>query len=283
MICGVRPMLVRAAFVLTAALSFAWPAQAQGDSSLSGLFSPAPMAGSFEGRFASERKLAPMFTHPGVISAHPGVISALSGLSMESPKSESENSTVAEASSPPATGHKGAMAVLRELLLIPRAEGAPSAATPSPQQQEATAPSQQEETPRPQTQTVAAADQTATTSPPGLKGHFGPKSNLRGIGTRQANMQPHRPLGRVQAAFYEHPGRTASGERYNPDGLTAAHKTLPFGTRLRVVNQRNGRSVIVRINDRVPRKAKFALDLSRGSARVIGMASVAPVVLYAMR
>ncbi len=93
MICGVRPMLVRAAFALTAALSFAWPAQAQGDSSLSGLFSPAPMAGSFQGRFASERKLAPMFTRPGVISA-------LSGLSMESPKSESENSTVAEASSP---------------------------------------------------------------------------------------------------------------------------------------------------------------------------------------
>jgi len=276
MICGVRPMLVRAAFALTAALSFAWPAQAQGDSSLSGLFSPAPMAGSFQGRFASERKLAPMFTRPGVISA-------LSGLSMESPKSESENSMVAEASSPPATGHKGAVAVLRELLLIPRAEGAPSAATPSPQQQEATAPSQQEETPRPQTQTVAAADQTATTSPPGPQGPLWTKKQPARIGTRQANMQPHRPLGRVQAAFYEHPGRTASGEKYNPDGLTAAHKTLPFGTRLRVVNQRNGRSVIVRINDRVPRKAKFALDLSRGSARVIGMASVAPVVLYAMR
>jgi hypothetical protein len=92
---------------------------------------------------------------------------------MESSKSESENSAVAEASSPPATGHKGAVAVLRELLLIPRAEGAPSAATPSPQQQEASAPSQQEETP-----TVAAADQTASTPSP--RSHFGPKRNLRG-------------------------------------------------------------------------------------------------------
>ena len=47
-------------------------------------------------------------------------------------------------------------------------------------------------------------------------------------------------------------GRTASGERSNPGGLTAAHKTLPFGTMVRVTNRRNNRSVVVRINDRGP-------------------------------
>jgi rare lipoprotein A len=86
----------------------------------------------------------------------------------------------------------------------------------------------------------------------------------------------------ARASFYKHPGRTASGETYKPSGLTAAHRTLPLGTRLRVVNQRNGRSVVVRINDRVPRTAKVPLDLSLGSAKAIGMTEVgiAPVALY---
>jgi hypothetical protein len=70
------------------------------------------------------------------------------------------------------------------------------------------------------------------------------------------------------------------GERYDPDGLTAAHRTLPLGTRVMVVNQRNGRSVVVRINDRVPKTAKLPVDLSRGSARAIGMTGIATVALY---
>jgi hypothetical protein len=89
-----------------------------------------------------------------------------------------------------------------------------------------------------------------------------------------------RPIGSGRAAWYEHPGRTASGEKYNPDGLTAAHKTLALGTKLRVVNLRNQRSVDVRINDRSPRKMKFVIDLSRGSARAIGIKDVGPVALY---
>lgn len=64
--------------------------------------------------------------------------------------------------------------------------------------------------------------------------------------------------------------RTASGEAFHPDALTAAHRTLPFGTRLEV--RSGARSVIVRVNDRGPGKATGrALDLSRGAARALGM------------
>jgi rare lipoprotein A len=83
-----------------------------------------------------------------------------------------------------------------------------------------------------------------------------------------------------RAAWYEHPGRTASGETFNPNARTAAHKSLPLGTRLRVVNLRNQRSVVVRVNDRAPPKMKFVIDLSRGSARAIGITDVGPVALY---
>lgn len=65
--------------------------------------------------------------------------------------------------------------------------------------------------------------------------------------------------------------RTASGARFDPDGLTAAHRTLPFGTRLRVTNVRNGRSVVVRVNDRGPFHGARILDLSKAAARRVGM------------
>jgi rare lipoprotein A len=63
----------------------------------------------------------------------------------------------------------------------------------------------------------------------------------------------------------------ASGARFNPDGLTAAHRTLPFGTRVRVTHAGNGRSVDVVVNDRGPFIGGRVIDLSRGAARVIGM------------
>lgn len=85
-----------------------------------------------------------------------------------------------------------------------------------------------------------------------------------------------------RASYYEHPGRTASGEKYNPNQLTAAHKSLPIGTRLRVVNLRNRKSVVVRVNDRSPRKMKFVIDLSRGSARAIGISRVKGVARVAV-
>lgn len=76
---------------------------------------------------------------------------------------------------------------------------------------------------------------------------------------------------------------TASGEPYHPDSLTAAHRTLPFGTRVRVTNERNGRSLEVRINDRGPfRPAGRIIDLSRRAARALGFSGVAPVTLQVM-
>lgn len=77
-----------------------------------------------------------------------------------------------------------------------------------------------------------------------------------------------------QASYYgsEFEGaRTASGERFDPEALTAAHPTLPFGTRLRVTNVRNGESVVVRVNDRGPFTGRRIVDLSYAAAREIGM------------
>jgi rare lipoprotein A len=75
----------------------------------------------------------------------------------------------------------------------------------------------------------------------------------------------------VIASYYQHGARTANGERYNPDGLTAAHKTLPFGTKVKVTNESNGKTVVVRINDRGPFTKGRTIDLSRGAAKAIGM------------
>lgn len=65
--------------------------------------------------------------------------------------------------------------------------------------------------------------------------------------------------------------RTASGQRYNMYGLTAAHKTLPFGTQLSVVNLANGKTVIVTVNDRGPFVRDRVLDLSYGAAKKLEM------------
>ena len=64
---------------------------------------------------------------------------------------------------------------------------------------------------------------------------------------------------------------TASGERFDENALTAAHATLALGTRVRVTNLRNGRSVVVRINDRGPRYRHRLIDLSRAAAAALGM------------
>ena len=90
-------------------------------------------------------------------------------------------------------------------------------------------------------------------------------------------------LGSGRATWYQHPGRTASGEKFNPNAPTAAHKTLPLGTRVRVVNKENRRSVVVRINDRMPDDANAKIDLSRGSARVLGIEGVGSVAIYKAR
>ncbi|WP_407664048.1 septal ring lytic transglycosylase RlpA family protein [Microvirga alba] len=74
-----------------------------------------------------------------------------------------------------------------------------------------------------------------------------------------------------------HGRRTASGERFNTNDMTAAHRTLPFGTRVLVVNKQTGRSVVVRINDRGPFVRGRVIDLSRASAQAIGMSGTAAV------
>ena len=80
------------------------------------------------------------------------------------------------------------------------------------------------------------------------------------------------------ASIYAYAGeKTANGERANPGGLTAAHKTLPFGTRVRVVNKRNGKSVVVRINDRGPFVRGRIIDLTPAGARAIGFSGITPV------
>ncbi|MGI9374328.1 MAG: septal ring lytic transglycosylase RlpA family protein [Hyphomicrobiales bacterium] len=73
------------------------------------------------------------------------------------------------------------------------------------------------------------------------------------------------------ASWYKMGKVTANGEAYRPNGLTAAHRYLPFGTKVRVKNLRNGRSVVLRINDRGPFVGKRVIDVSLGAARKLGM------------
>ena len=82
------------------------------------------------------------------------------------------------------------------------------------------------------------------------------------------------------ASIYAYSGeRTANGERARPSGFTAAHRTLPFGTRVRVTNKRNGRSVVVRINDRGPFVRGRVIDVTPAVAHALGFDGLARVTL----
>src|SRR3954470_3327455 len=76
-----------------------------------------------------------------------------------------------------------------------------------------------------------------------------------------------------------HGKKTASGERFNTHALTAAHRSLPFGSRVRVTNPRTGRSVVVRINDRGPFAGGRVIDLSKAAAQAVGISGVGRVKL----
>jgi rare lipoprotein A len=83
-----------------------------------------------------------------------------------------------------------------------------------------------------------------------------------------------RDLGTGQASYYgrEFMGsRTASGEKFDPDAMTAAHRTVAFGNRIRVTNLSNGKDVVVRVNDRGPWKKGRIIDISYAAAKQIGM------------
>jgi rare lipoprotein A len=107
-----------------------------------------------------------------------------------------------------------------------------------------------------------------------------------GGGDHHARVQeppPHEgSMYRGYATFYSESQMTASGERFDKHALTAAHRTLKLGTRVRVTNQKNGRSVVVRINDRGPYGNKGRIiDLSEAAAKQLDMieAGVVPVTL----
>jgi rare lipoprotein A len=101
---------------------------------------------------------------------------------------------------------------------------------------------------------------SANPPPYGLHGPFAE-------GTRAALIHGMRGL----ASFYGSGARTATGETFDPNGMTAAHRTLPFGTRVRVTRVDTGDSIIVRINDRGPFKPGRVIDLSRRAAEHLNM------------
>ncbi|MGE6793323.1 septal ring lytic transglycosylase RlpA family protein [Pseudomonas guineae] len=98
----------------------------------------------------------------------------------------------------------------------------------------------------------------------------------------QGSVDPNGYRAEGQASYYgarHHGNKTASGERFDQHALTAAHRSLPFGSRAQVTNLRNDRSVVVRINDRGPYAKKRIIDLSHRAAEELGMLrdGVAPV------
>ena len=118
------------------------------------------------------------------------------------------------------------------------------------------------------------------------------KFRVRAIAKVPVDTDVHRTVGNsgsgatVIASYYgrEFAGRpTASGEKFNPSGMTAAHRTLPLGTRVEVTHAHNGRSVVVRINDRGPFIKGRSIDLSAGAARAIGLGGLGRVHLDVLR
>lgn len=105
----------------------------------------------------------------------------------------------------------------------------------------------------------AAADEAVPEAPPAPAGG---ETVARDLGGGEASWYGMRFAGRP----------TASGEAFNPARMTAAHRSLPFGSRVRVTHRGNGRSVIVRINDRGPYHGGRVIDLSEAAARSIGLA-----------
>src|SRR5690348_9841663 len=88
----------------------------------------------------------------------------------------------------------------------------------------------------------------------------------------------HAQSGRASVYGYDG-GRTASGERASAQGFTAAHRSFPFGSHVRVTNKRNGKSVVVRINDRGPFVKGRVIDVTPAAAHALGFSGIAPVEL----
>ena len=118
------------------------------------------------------------------------------------------------------------------------------------------------------------AAKKASKKPYESAGYYAPKKKKK-----QVTYSGGYSAGGGLASYYWQPQKVASGGWFNPNALTAAHKTLPFGTKVRVTNKRNGKSVVVTINDRGPYIKGRVIDLSSRAAGVIGMkgAGVVPV------
>jgi rare lipoprotein A len=157
---------------------------------------------------------------------------------------------------PPAVRRPDFRNIFRDVAPIRPAEAAEPATAPPP------------------AETGAGAAPAATASSP-----TPPAAALAAAPVRRA-----RPFARGLAAWYQHKGKTASGAKYNPNDLTAAHNSLPFGARVRVVYEKTGREVTVRVTDRISRKAlrrhALTIELSRQGAQKIGLDGVGTVSLY---
>ncbi|MEN8259014.1 MAG: septal ring lytic transglycosylase RlpA family protein [Pseudomonadota bacterium] len=97
-----------------------------------------------------------------------------------------------------------------------------------------------------------------------------------------ATARGYRERGTASWYGWESGNRTAMGTRFNPKGLTAAHKTLPLPTRVKVTNLRNGRSIVVLVNDRGPFVKNRIIDLSYGAARAIGIRGLGRVLVESL-
>ena len=105
--------------------------------------------------------------------------------------------------------------------------------------------------------------------------------------TARAGAADRSAVQRGKASWYQESQRTASGGRFDPNGLTAAHRTLPFGTLVRVTNVNSQRSTVVRINDRGPYGRGRIIDVSKAAARELqmihsGIATVTVEILAAL-
>jgi rare lipoprotein A len=117
---------------------------------------------------------------------------------------------------------------------------------------------------------------------PGQPALFGTQEQPQALSDQASSFAAPSEAGRVVRASWYGGGerlssRTASGEHFDRGGLTAAHRSLPFGTRVQVTNVQTGRAVVVRINDRGPFVRGRSLDLARGAAQAIGLSSVGQV------
>jgi rare lipoprotein A len=149
---------------------------------------------------------------------------------------------------------------------------------PAPTYTKSGTPSTAAKTPQPNKPATKSAAPKPTALPKGAAAQpqTKPVDKAKTVPVRKAKTEAAKPKTRVissgtcGASFYDEGQMTASGERFNPSALTAAHKSLPLGSRVRVTNPANGDSVTVRINDRGPYVGGRCLDLSAAAFSAIG-------------